>query len=64
VAEGVNQFANEDNAIIIITHYKKLLDYIKPDYVHILKDGKIIQTGDVSLATTIDEEGFAGVNQS
>ncbi|MDF1616732.1 Fe-S cluster assembly ATPase SufC [Petrocella sp. FN5] len=62
VAEGVNQFANKDNAMIIITHYKKLLDYIKPDYVHILKDGQIIQTGDIGLAATIDEEGFAGVN--
>jgi Fe-S cluster assembly ATP-binding protein len=62
VAEGVNQFANKDNAMIIITHYKKLLDYIRPDYVHILKDGQIIQTGDIGLAATIDEEGFAGVN--
>ncbi|MCF8020173.1 MAG: Fe-S cluster assembly ATPase SufC [Vallitaleaceae bacterium] len=62
VAEGVNQFANKDNAMIIITHYKKLLDYIKPDYVHILKDGQITQTGDIGLAATIDEEGFAGVN--
>lgn len=63
VAEGVNQFASKDNAIIIITHYNKLLDYIKPDYVHILKDGKIIQTGDATLAKTIDEEGFAAVKE-
>lgn len=62
VADGVKQFANKDNAIIIITHYNKLLDYIKPDYVHILKDGKILRTGDVSLAKAIDEEGFAAVN--
>lgn len=63
VAAGVNQFANENNAIIIITHYNKLLDYIKPDYVHILKAGKIVQTGGVSLAKAIDEEGFAAVSE-
>lgn len=63
VAEGVNQFAGEDNAIIIITHYNKLLDYIKPDFVHILKDGKIVQTGGVELAQAIDEEGFAAVGE-
>jgi Fe-S cluster assembly ATP-binding protein len=61
VAEGVKQFANEENGIIIITHYNKLLDYIQPDYVHILKEGKIVQTGDISLAKAIDEEGFAVV---
>ncbi len=61
VADGVNAFANENNAVIIITHYNKLLDYINPDFVHILKDGKIIRTGDKSLANQIDETGFAGV---
>ena len=63
VAEGVSQFADDSNAIIIITHYNKLLDYIQPDFVHILKDGKIIRTGDVSLAKTIDEEGFTAVKE-
>ncbi len=64
VADGVKQFSSDDNAIIIITHYNKLLDYIKPDFVHILKDGRIVQTGDISLAQTIDQEGFAGVKES
>ncbi len=64
VAEGVNQFSNENNGIIIITHYNKLLDYIKPDFVHILKDGKIIQTGDISLARAIDVDGFANVKEN
>jgi len=64
VAEGVNQFSSKENGIIIITHYNKLLDYIKPDFVHILKEGKIVQTGDVSLAKSIDEEGFAFVNEA
>ncbi len=62
VAEGVNSFSNENNAVIIITHYNKLLDYINPDYVHILKDGKIIKTGDKTLANMIDESGFSIVD--
>lgn len=61
VAEGVNQFASGDNAILIITHYNKLLDYIKPDYVHILKEGRIIRTGGIELAETIDREGFGNM---
>lgn len=61
VAAGVNQFASDTNAVIIITHYNKLLDYIKPDYVHILKDGRIIRTGGHELANAIDEEGFAAL---
>lgn len=64
VANGVNQFASEDNAMIIITHYNKLLDYVKPDYVHILKEGRIVQTGDVSLAKAIDQGGFAAVKEA
>lgn len=63
VAEGVKQFASKDNGIIIITHYNKLLDYLQPDYVHILKEGRIVQTGGIELAKTIDEEGFAGVQE-
>ncbi len=59
VASGVNEFANDENAVVIITHYNKLLDYINPDFVHILKDGKIIKTGDKSLANMIDESGFS-----
>lgn len=58
VAEGVKAFANENNAVLIITHYNKLLSYIEPDYVHILVDGKIVASGDRSLANSIDEEGF------
>ncbi len=61
VSEGVKAFSNDENAVIIITHYNKLLDYVDPDYVHILKDGKIIKTGDKSLAHKIDESGFASI---
>ena len=61
VAEGVNQFAGKDNAVIIITHYNKLLDYNKPDNVHILKVAKIIRSCPVDLAKTIEAQGFAAV---
>jgi Fe-S cluster assembly ATP-binding protein len=50
VADGVNHFKNEGNAVLLITHYQRLLNYIQPDFVHVLADGKIIKTGDKSLA--------------
>ena len=49
VAEGVNKLRSENNALILITHYQRLLDYIKPDFVHVLNKGKIIKSGDLSL---------------
>ena len=49
VAEGVNKLKSDDNAFVLVTHYQRLLDYIVPDYVHILYDGKIIKTGGKSL---------------
>ncbi len=58
VAEGVNKLRRKDNAIVLITHYQRLLDYIKPDFVHVLSDGKIIQTGDSSLALKLEKEGY------
>lgn len=58
VADGVKEFANENNAIIVITHYDKLLSYLEPDYVHILVDGKIVKTGGSELSKMIDEVGF------
>lgn len=58
VAEGVNSFKNEGNAVLLITHYQRLLDYIKPDFVHVLADGKIIKTGDKSLALELEEKGY------
>lgn len=59
VSEGVNMMRREDRAMIIITHYQRLLDYIKPDYVHILAGGKIVKSGDATLATTLEKEGYA-----
>ncbi|RCU43511.1 Fe-S cluster assembly ATPase SufC [Chryseobacterium lacus] len=58
VADGVNSFRNEGNAVLVITHYQRLLDYIQPDYVHVLADGKIIKTGDKSLALELEEKGY------
>tara|TARA_B110000046_G_C13008134_1_gene405346 strand:+ start:1706 stop:2476 length:771 start_codon:yes stop_codon:yes gene_type:complete len=58
VAAGVNKLKSENNAIIIITHYQRLLDYIIPDFVHVLADGKIVKTGDKSLALELEEKGY------
>ena len=58
VANGVNKLKNDNNAIIIITHYQRLLDYILPDFVHVLQDGKIIKSGDKSLALELEEKGY------
>ena len=59
VAEGVNRFRSEDNGVVLITHYQRLLDYIVPDYVHVLADGKIVQSGDKTLALELEEKGYA-----
>ena len=61
VSKGIKDFLTEDNAVIIITHHRELLANIKADYVHILKDGKIQETGDDSLMDKIEEEGYEWV---
>ena len=58
VAKGVNEFKSDSKAIILITHYQRLLDYIKPDYVHVLSNGKIIESGDKSLAQRLEQTGY------
>ena len=58
VAQGVNKLKSPDNATIVITHYQRLLDYIVPDFVHILYKGKIVKTGDKSLALELEEKGY------
>ncbi|HSN65687.1 MAG TPA: Fe-S cluster assembly ATPase SufC, partial [Fusibacter sp.] len=58
VYETVQKLSNENNAILVITHYNKILNYIKPDFVHILVDGKIVKSGDITLAEAIDESGY------
>lgn len=59
VAKGVNAMRNSENALMIITHYQRLLDYIRPDFVHVLADGKIIRTGGAELALELEEKGYA-----
>ena len=58
VANGVNKLKSENNAVVVITHYQRLLDYIVPDYVHVLHDGKIVKTGDASLAIELEAKGY------
>ena len=58
VADGVNHFKNSGNAVLLITHYQRLLNYIQPDFVHVLADGKIVKTGDKSLALELEEKGY------
>ena len=61
VAEGVNKLKTPQNASIVITHYQRLLDYIVPDFVHVLADGKIVKTGDKSLALELEEHGYENI---
>jgi Fe-S cluster assembly ATP-binding protein len=58
VSKGVSMMANGENAFLIITHHNKILDYLKPDYVHVLIDGKIVRIGDFSLAKEIESKGY------
>ena len=58
VSEGINTFMKHDKAIILITHYQRLLDYIKPDFVHVMQDGKIIKTGTADLAKELELKGY------
>ncbi len=58
VAEGVNAMRSEERSFIVVTHYQRLLDYIVPDYVHVLADGKIVKSGDKNLALRLEEEGY------
>ena len=58
LSEGINKIMNPSKSIILITHYQRLLDYIKPDYIHIIQDGKIIKTGDATLAGILEERGY------
>jgi Fe-S cluster assembly ATP-binding protein len=62
VAKGINTLSNEFNAIILITHYQRLLDYIEPTFIHVMQDGKIIKTGDKSLAKELENNGYDWLN--
>ena len=58
VSEGVNSLKRQDNAVIVVTHYQRLLDYIVPDFVHVLYNGQIIKSGDKTLALELEEKGY------
>ena len=58
VADGVNKLHTKDNGCIVITHYQRLLDYIVPDFVHVLYEGRIVMSGDKSLALELEEKGY------
>jgi len=58
ISSGINKIMTKDKAIILITHYKRLLDYVKPDFIHVMQDGKIIKTGDASLADELEIKGY------
>jgi len=61
VTEGINKFKNKKNSFLIITHYQKLLDYIRPDYVHVMRNGKIVKSGNISLASQIEKSGYQNI---
>ena len=55
---NLNNLKNRNNSFLIITHYQKLLDYVTPDYVHVMRDGSIVKSGDKSLALSLEEKGY------
>jgi Fe-S cluster assembly ATP-binding protein len=63
VASGVNKLKSKDNATVVITHYQRLLDYIVPDFVHVLYNGRIVKTGDKNLAFELEEKGYDWIKE-
>jgi Fe-S cluster assembly ATP-binding protein len=59
VANGINKLRAPDRAMVLITHYQRLLDYVEPDHVHVLNDGRIVKSGDKTLATELEKHGYA-----
>ncbi|MCB1803021.1 MAG: Fe-S cluster assembly ATPase SufC, partial [Gammaproteobacteria bacterium] len=59
VSEGVNALRSPDRSVILVTHYQRLLDYIEPDFVHVLADGRIVRSGDKTLAKELEERGYS-----
>ena len=59
IAEGVNNFRNKNRSFLAITHYQRLLEYMHPDYIHVLIDGKIVKSGDIELANQLEKKGYS-----
>ena len=64
VAQGVNALRSPDRAIVLVTHYQRLLDYIEPDFVHVLSEGRIVRSGDKTLALDLEEKGYDWVREA
>jgi len=64
VAKGVNALRSPDRAIVLVTHYQRLLDYVEPDFVHVLSEGRIVRSGDKSLALQLEEKGYEWVREA
>lgn len=62
IANGINEYRREDRGILLVTHYQRLLNYIQPDYVHVLRNGHIVKSGDASLALELEEKGYGWIN--
>jgi Fe-S cluster assembly ATP-binding protein len=63
VSDGVNRMRNPERGILVITHYQRLLDYIVPDYVHVMSEGKIVRTGGKELALELEDRGYDWIKQ-
>jgi Fe-S cluster assembly ATP-binding protein len=63
VAEGVNRLRHRERAFVVVTHYQRLLDYIEPDFVHVLADGRIVESGDKSLAAELEDHGYGWIKE-
>lgn len=64
VAQGINEFRAANNAVVLVTHYQRLLDYVPVDYVHIMVDGAIVKSGNAELAHEVEAQGYAGMSES
>jgi Fe-S cluster assembly ATP-binding protein len=64
VADGVNQLRSPERSFVVVTHYQRLLNHIVPDYVHVLSNGRIVATGDTSMALKLEEEGYDWIKES
>ena len=64
VAKGVNAMRGPERAIVLVTHYQRLLDYVEPDFVHVLSKGRIVRSGDKSLALQLEEKGYEWVQEA
>ncbi len=64
MADGINSLRDPERSIVLITHYQRLLDYVEPDFVHVLSQGKIVRSGDKSLALELEERGYEWVREA